>query len=169
MQISCLKRLRRRAGWFARGEDGAIVVEFSLVLPLMVLFLVITIQGGKLMWTYQSVVAGVRDAGRYLARVTPVDICISGGSVSAMASKLKSIVEQDISGNDLLPAGVTVNSVTPSITCVAGTYRVSPAAVGTVSANLTIDLPMAGVLSMFGSNWSSITTDVSDKSRIFGQ
>ena len=154
---------------FASGEDGAIVVEFSIVMPLMILFLAMTTEAARMMWSYQSVIAGVRDAGRYLARVTPADICSSGGGVGGMAATLKTIVEKDIGGTDLFPSKVTVNSVTPSISCVAGTYRVSPAPVGRVSASVTIEFPMGNFLSLFGDSISSVTTTIADESRVFGQ
>ncbi|MBU3261953.1 pilus assembly protein [Roseovarius sp. PS-C2] len=154
---------------FAADDTGAILVEFAIVMPLMLLFLAVTVEASRLMWSYQSVIAGVRDAGRYLARVTPADICISGGSVAGLTATLQDIVSQDIGGNDLFPSGVTVNSVTPSYSCVSGTYRVSPAPVGKVSANITIQFPMGNVISLFGNGMSSLTTDVADSSRIFGQ
>ncbi len=138
-------------------------------MPVMLLMLALTVESARMMWSYQSVISGVRDAGRYLARVTPADICVSGGSVAGLTTTLKNIVEQDISGNGLLPTSVTVNSVTPSFTCVAGTYRVSPAPIGRVSANITIQFPMGNVLKIFGNGISSVTTDVADSSRIFGQ
>ncbi|NOD88216.1 MULTISPECIES: TadE/TadG family type IV pilus assembly protein [unclassified Ruegeria] len=154
---------------FAKNDDGAILVEFGLVMPVMLLLLAVTLESARLMWSYQSVIAGVRDASRYLSRVTPSDICTSGGSVAGFTTTLKSIVEQDINGNNLFPPSVTVNSVTPSLTCVSGTYRMNPAPVGQVSANITIQFPLGGILALFGSGATSVTTDVADTSRIFGQ
>ncbi len=154
---------------FARNDDGAILVEFGLVMPVMLLLLAVTLESARLMWSYQSVIAGVRDASRYLSRVTPADICTSGGSVAGLTTTLKNIVEQDINGNNLFPSSVTVNSVTPSLSCVSGTYRMNPAPVGQVSANITIQFPLGGILTLFGSGATSVTTDVADTSRIFGQ
>lgn len=161
------KRISARR--FAGDERGAIIVEFGIVMPVMLLLLALTVESARLMWSYQSVISGVRDAGRYLARVVPADICVSGGSVAGLTTTLRNIVEQDIGGNDLFPTSVTVNSVTPSYTCVAGTYRVSPAPIGQVSANVTIQFPMGNVLDLFGDSISSVTTDVADSSRIYGQ
>ncbi|WP_170569232.1 TadE/TadG family type IV pilus assembly protein [Ruegeria atlantica] len=159
---SPLKRL-------AKSDDGAILVEFGLILPLMLLMLVVTLETARIMWSYQAVIAGVRDASRYMSRVTPSDICSSGGTVTGLTTTLKGIVENDRDNNGLFPPSITVNSVTPSLTCVAGTYRVSPAPVGQVNANITIQLPMGRVLALFGDEISSITTNVSDTTRIIGQ
>ena len=154
---------------FAADEKGAILVEFGIVMPLMLLFFALTVEASRLMWSYQTVIGGVRDAGRYLARVTPSSICATGGSVAAWAPTLRTIVERDIGGNALFPSSVTVNSVSPSVSCVSGTYRVSPAPVGRVSANVTINFPLGGILTLFGDGMSSVTTTVSDEARIFGQ
>jgi Flp pilus assembly protein TadG len=154
---------------FTSGEHGAVLVEFAIVLPIMLLFFALTTEAARMMWSYQTVIAGVRDAGRYMARVVPADICDAGGSVTALSTTLKDIVEKDIGGASLFPSKVTVNSVTPSFSCVSGTYRVSPAPVGRVTANVTIQFPMGGVLDLFGSALSSVTTDVADNARIFGQ
>jgi|TARA_R110002049_G_scaffold10127_3_gene50479 Flp pilus assembly protein TadG len=154
---------------FAADQDGAIIVEFALVMPVMLLLLALTIEASRMMWSYQTVIAGVRDAGRYMARVTPADICTSGESVSDMSSTLRAIVERDIGGNILFPASIAVTSVTPSYTCVTGTYRVSPAAVAQVSANVTIQFPLGGILTLFGDGISTVNTQVTDRSRIFGQ
>ncbi|WP_135507169.1 TadE/TadG family type IV pilus assembly protein [Roseovarius aestuariivivens] len=154
---------------FTASESGAVLIEFALVLPIMLLFFALTIEAARMMWSYQSVIAGVRDAGRYMARVTPADICDAGGSVAGLSTTLKGIVEKDIGGTSLFPSKVTVNSVTPSFSCITGSYRVSPAPVGRVSANVTIQFPMGGVLDIFGDAISSVTTDVADNARIFGQ
>lgn len=154
---------------FAAEQDGAIIVEFALVMPVMLLLLALTIEASRMMWSYQTVIAGVRDAGRYMARVTPADICTSGDSVTGLSTTLKNIVEKDIGGNILFPASIAVTSVTPSYSCVTGTYRVNPAAIAQVSANVTIQFPLGGVLSLFGDGLSSVTTQVTDRSRVFGQ
>ena len=64
---------------------------------------------------------------------------------------------------------VTVNSVTPSVSCVSGSYRTDPAPVATVSANLTITFPLGSIFGLFGASLTSVTTTVSDSARIYGQ
>lgn len=153
----------------ARDEDGAALVEFALVFPVMLLFFAVTIEAARMMWSYQMAIEGVRDAGRYLARTAPVDICESGGSVAGYAGQLREIVEEDIEGNLLFPSLITVGSVTPSVACVSGTYRTDPAPVATVSAELTLEFPFGGIFGLFGDALSSVTTTVTDTARIYGQ
>ena len=159
---------RERPGFGAR-EDGGVLVEFGLVLPIMLLFFAITVEAARMLWSYQTAISGVRDASRYLARTAPVDICVTGGSLAGYASTLKDIVEKDLSDDSVMPGKVTVNSVTPTHTCVAGTYRVSPAPVATVTANMTIEFPLSGIMGMFGSGLPTLTTNVTDQAKIYGQ
>lgn len=156
-----LRRLRR-------DDSGAALVEFALVLPMMLLVFAVIVEGSRLMIAFQSAIGGVRDATRYLARVVPSDICTTGGSVAGYAAQVQTIVGQSTTGGVILPAGVTVNSVTPTLNCVAGTYRVSPAPVASVTANVSIPFPFAGIFGLNGGTLAPITTDVSDSARVFG-
>lgn len=158
------QRLRR----FVRADEGAALVEFAIVLPMMLLVFAVIIEGSRVMLSYQATISGVRDATRYLSRVVPTDICTTGGPVSGHNSTLLAIVSSSTSGGSVMPSAVTINSVGSSLTCVSGTYRVSPAPVATVTANITITFPFAGLFTFAGSNLALITTTVTDRSRIFG-
>lgn len=163
-QRSVLTGLRR----FAKADEGAALVEFAITLPMMLVVFAVIVEGSRMMLSFQSAISGVRDATRYLTRVVPPDVCATGGTVSAYTSQLQTIVSQSTSGASVFPSAVTVNSVTPSLTCVVGTYRVSPAPVAQVTANVTITFPFAGIFALVGGSLGQITTDVTDSSRIFG-
>lgn len=162
------KNAHTRIKRFAFAESGAALIEFAIMMPMMLLLFAVTIEGGRLMWSYQSVNAGVRDATRYLARVAPGDICSSGGSVSGYTSDLETIVRNTAGGSTIFPSGITVNSVTPSLTCVAGTFRVSPAPVVQVTASLTITFPFAGLFAFAGQSQGTLTKTISDQTRVYG-
>lgn len=157
-----------RLSRFLREETGAALVEFAVVLPMMLLVFAVIVEGSRLMIAFQSAIGGVRDATRYLARVVPSDICTTGGSVAGYAAQLQTIVGQSTTGGTFLPAGVIVNSVTPTLACVAGTYRVSPAPVASVTANVSITFPFAGIFGLNGGTLAPIVTNVSDSARVFG-
>lgn len=161
-------RLPRRLAAFRRDESGAQLVEFALLLPMMFLIFAVIIEGGRLMWSYQTVIAGVRDASRYLARAAAADICSSGGSVAGFTQELEDIVRRSVDGDALFPSGLTVTSVTPALTCVSGTYRVSPAPVVQVTARLTVTFPFAQLFSFGGGTLGTINTSISDSNRVFG-
>ena len=163
-----LKHISRIFGRFLRNDSGAALVEFAILLPMLLLVFAMIIEGGRLMWSYQTFNAGVRDAARYLARVAPADICTSGGSVAGYTGKLEDIVKETFDGDSIFPSGITVTSVTPTLSCVAGTYRVSPAPVVQVRAALTVTFPFASVFSFAGQSLGTINTSVTDQSRVFG-
>lgn len=162
------RALSLRLGAFRRDQHGVALVEFTLLLPMLLLVFAVIIEGSRMMLSYQTVIAGVRDATRYLARVVPGNICVTGGSVGGYATRLQAIVAQSIGGASVLPSGVTVVSVTPSYACSGSAYRGGAAPVATVTANLRITFPFGSVLTLFGSSLPTISTTVTDRSRIFG-
>lgn len=164
-QMSVLTEKARR---FLRDEEGTALVEFAVVLPMMILVFAVIVEGARLMLSYQAAISGVRDATRYLSRVLPADICTSGGSASAYTAQLATIVRNSTSGRAVFPSAVTVSSVTPSVGCVSGTYRTSPAGVATVTAAITVNYPFSGVFSFAGGSVASVTTTITDSARIFG-
>ncbi|MFZ1725987.1 MAG: TadE/TadG family type IV pilus assembly protein [Albidovulum sp.] len=153
---------------FFRDEEGAALVEFAIALPMMLLIFGFIVEGSRLMLSFQSAISGVRDATRFLSRVVPSDICVSGGNLAGYSAQLVTIVGQSVGGSSVFPSFVSVNSVTPSLACVVGTYRMNPAPVAQVTANVTVNFPFSGVFSFFGGGLPAITTDVTDSSRVFG-
>ncbi|MBD3678495.1 MAG: pilus assembly protein [Rhodobacteraceae bacterium] len=153
---------------FRKDEDGAAMVEFAVLLPMLLLIFAMIIEGGRLMWAYQTVNAGVRDAARYLARVAPPDLCKTGGVVTGYTTDLENIVRNSVDGAALFPSGITVTAVVPSHSCVAGSFRISPAPVAQVTANLTITFPFASVFGFAGQSLATINTSITDQSRVYG-
>lgn len=153
---------------FLRHEDGAALVEFAIALPMMLLVFAVIIEGSRLMLSFQSTIAGVRDAARYMSRVVAMDACETGVSIAGYTAQLQTIVRQGIDGQSIFPTGVTVDSVTTSYACVAGTFRTSPAPVVEVTAQITVTYPFAGVFGLVGGSLPSVTTTVTDRARVFG-
>lgn len=152
---------------FLRDTDGAALVEFAMVLPMMLLVFAVIVEGSRMLISYQSAIGAVRDATRYLARIVPTDICVTGGSISAYNGRVGAIANQNL-GTTTLPGSVTVQSVTSSLACVTGSYRVNPAPVATVSATIAIAMPFAGIFALNGGRLNTITTTITDKARVFG-
>jgi len=164
MRQKILEHLRRTG----RDEAGAVLVEFALVFPVMLIFFAVVIEGTRMLNSYMIAVDGVREASRYLARIAPVDICQTGGTLSGYNTTLKTRVESSVSGGTILLPLVTVNSVSATHTCVSGTYRIDPVPVATVTANMTINFPYGNIFSLFGTALTSVTTNATDRARIFG-
>jgi len=160
---------------FWQSVSGAALVEFVLVFPMMILSFAIIVEFGRLYWGYQSVVAGVRYASRYLARVAPVDICVNGGSLASYQATLKTMIEEErINSTSVLPAQFVVDSVAATYACPEAPsgetwdYRTPEIPLATVSAQVTMQFPLGHLFSIFGSSLSSVTATVSDDARIYG-
>ena len=153
---------------FINDCDGVALVEFAILLPMLLLVFAIMIEGSRLMWSYQSTISAVRDATRYLARIAPVDICSSGGSVAGYSGDLMTIITKNIDGDTVFPAGITVASVVPTLTCIPGAFRVNPAPVVQVTATITVTFIFGGVFNLNGGSLTSVTTTVSDQSKVYG-
>lgn len=157
-----------RAARFARDEAGVALVEFALVLPMMLVVFAVIIEGSRMMMSYESAISGVRDATRYLARITDAGVCSTGTTVSGQAAALKTLIEHGQTGSAIFAPGVTIGTVTPSYRCVAGSYRNGPVPVAQVTAEVTITFPFAGIFTLVGGTQPTLTTTVTDQARIFG-
>lgn len=167
----------RVAGLFRR-EDGAVLVEFALILPVMLLFFAVTIEAGRMLWTYQQIVSGVRDASRYLGRAAPYEICPGfTGPTEPLASRIEDIVEEDVGGVSIFGTGVSIESVSYTVACTDDSgedggpddFADDKVMIGTVTAAVTIDLPLGNVFSLFGAGLGPINATVFDRMRIYGQ
>lgn len=153
---------------FAGEDSGAQLVEFAIVLPLMLVVFAVIIEGGRMMWSYQTVVAGVRDATRFLARVTDRNICDLGSDVSGYEDTLTTIVRTANDGGTLFPGGVRVLTVIPTLECFVGDYRTNVAPIVTVQADVEVTFPFAGLFTLVGGSHPTLETSVSDQSRVYG-
>jgi Flp pilus assembly protein TadG len=166
-----LRIIRDQLRRFAADESGTQLVEFAFVLPMMLLVFAIIIEGARMMWSYQTVVSGVRDAARFLARVTPRDICDSGGGVSGFDDTLIGMIRNANDGDSVLPTGVTVTGILSSLECNEGAgvdYRSGWAPVVTVSADVQVTFPFADLFTFAGGSRPTLETSVSDQSRVYG-
>lgn len=153
---------------FRNDEEGAALVEFAIILPMMLLVFAMAIESGRTFWAYQTTIAGVRDATRYIGRSVDRDICRDGGSLDGWTSKVTDIVRNASNGSALYPDTITVASVTPTLDCVTGGYRRGTVSVATVEARLQIEYPFSGLFAFVGVSLPAIDTVVSDSGRIFG-
>lgn len=169
-----------RDGWrislFRRRESGATAVEFALLMPVMMVCFGAITEGARIYWNYQSVVSGVRDASRYLARITPVSIC--GGATNAShvpipggAARATEIIARNVGTGEtnLFPMAVDVTSVTATYGCPDLDLLSDQTPVARVEAKLTIQLPFGTVFELVGRRSNSqLQTKIVDQSRIYG-
>ena len=165
-----MSRLSTYLRRFRREEQGAILVEFAMVLPIMLLLFGLTIEAGRMFWSYQTTIAGVRDATRYVGRAQQTGICDQGSpSLAHWDATVTDIVRSQSDGTPLFPSSIVINSVTPTLDCVEdGDFRLASVPIVTVTAHLTITFPFSALFEFVGAGLPTIDTTVSDSGRIFG-
>lgn len=155
---------------FRQAEHGAALVEFGLSLPLILVVSYGLIDSMRLFWSYQATIAGVRDATRYLARMAPGDICDSGPAIATFEPRLLAIVDSTIGGDGITPPGISITGLSATLDCVNGLNLRQPVVpVATVTADLRMEMPFTGVLTLIGgAGWGTITTAVQEQARVHG-
>ncbi|MHA6325843.1 TadE/TadG family type IV pilus assembly protein [Roseivivax sp. CAU 1753] len=154
---------------FWRAQSGAAIVEFALILPLMLMFLGLSIEGARMFWAFQTTVAGVQDATRYLSRAMPSDSCSAGRSTDEWNTRLGEIVRTSQSGDSPFPQSVTITDVSASLACISGSYRGGDVGVASVTATLQMTFPLAGMIALVGGSFPTVTTSVSDSARVLSR
>lgn len=153
---------------FLTSQSGAILAEFAMLLPVMVLVFGVVIEGARLFWAYQATHAGVRDAARYVARVSNRDICDTGGSLGVSGATLQGLVANAKDGTALFSSGISILSVTPTYTCIDSGLRGGRTAIATVTAQMEITFPLAAIFSLANTSYGTLSTSISDQARILG-
>ena len=155
---------------FRDDRSGAAMVEFAISLPFLLLVTAIVIEGSRIAWTHQAAASGVRDAVRYIARIAPSDICDGTVDIADYKTDATNIVAERTGSPDeqILPGGVTVLDVTPSLDCVDVDYSTVDVPVVEVRVQIQIAFPFGGVFDLFGDPLEPLTTEIADESRVFG-
>ena len=151
-----LRRLRH-------AEDGAVVVEFAIVLPVLLTLLLGLAEVGRALWYHQLVTKSVRDATRYLARVPAP---FSGADLAA-ARNLALRGSTD-GGAPLLIAQWsdpgTVGVSGPALWGDPAAFRRPVQKIG-VTADVPFTFPLLGFLGID----TAITVQVADEQRWIGE
>lgn len=153
-----------------RSDRGVALVEFAMVLPFLLLVFAMIVEGGRMMWSYQTAIAGVRDAARQVGRIVPSDICTSGKALTdfvntaTLGARLDALLPERVAMEPDAATGLDAD-----LSCVPGTLRVSPTPVVTLSAQVKIEFPFQGIFRFAGGSISPfLVTTITDQSRVFG-
>ncbi|WP_319546037.1 TadE/TadG family type IV pilus assembly protein [Ruegeria conchae] len=153
---------------FRNDQSGAALVEFAILLPILLVTFALIVEGGRIFWSYQNAITGVRDTARYVGRIAPSDLCTN--SPSAAIGDFQAAVSNTLTSLSTTDIAVGLDSL--SLECVgnAGEYRVSPTPVAVLTASLTIsNLPFTPLFQLVGgSATAQIQTTITDRSRVFG-
>jgi Flp pilus assembly protein TadG len=149
-----------RASRVLRDQEGSALIEFTIMAPLLFSLVLGIAEFGRLLYQYQMVLEGLRDAGRYLARLDANDATNQGN-----AANLATTGTIDGSGDprvDGWEAGDIAFAVT-DIDNTAGTYR-GPAEIEVIEVTTTFDYADVGFLSALG--FDAISIDAAHEQRV---
>ena len=144
----------------AREQSGSALIEFTLLAPFLLSLVLGMAEFGRFLYQYQMVLEGLRDAGRYLARLDPND-----ATNQANAANLATTATIDGTGDprvDGWEAGDVDFSVT-DVDNTAGIYR-GPAEIEVIEVTTTFDYADVGFLSALG--FEPISIDAAHEQRV---
>ena len=154
-----------------RDTSGAMLVEAAIVLPLVLLFMGLVTEAGRLTWIYQVAAGTVRDASRLVARIPPENFTCppSGSDLAEMKAIATDVITDHFVTNisDRL-ARVTNVEVTPRCVGDSSTYRGGPVLILEVRADVEITFTWGGVFGLFGDRIDTVETQIFDQSRVYG-
>jgi Flp pilus assembly protein TadG len=143
-----------------RDQEGSALVEFTLLAPFLLSLALGMAEFGRFFYQYQLVLEGLRDAGRYLARLDAND-----PTNQSNAANLATTATIDGTGDprvDGWEAADVAFSVIP-VDNTAGTYR-GPAEIEVVEVTTTFEYGDVGFLSALG--LEPISIDAAHQQRV---
>lgn len=143
-----------------RDQEGAALIEFTLLAPLLLSLVLGIAEFGRFFYQYQMVLEGLRDAGRYLARLDAND-----ATNQSNAANLATTGTIDGTGDDRVDgwAAADVAFSVIDVDNTAGTYR-GPAEIEVIEVTTTFDYEDVGFLSALG--LESISIDAAHQQRV---
>ena len=176
--------MRRGLHSFWRDATGSAAAEMALILPLMLVLLLVTFEGGYFLWNEHKVVKGVRDGARYAGRLDFTKYNCGASTVDATSeTSIKNITRTgyvtadnpNVAGadNPVIP-GWTNAAITVSLNCATGVSGLYSATSGsaprvTVSATVPYPLsPLTAVADALGFNTTGIDLNARAQSAVMG-
>lgn len=160
---------------FLRDHSGAAAAEMALMLPLLVVLLFVSFEGGYFLWNEHKVVKGVRDGARYAGRLAFSDFdCATGTVDSAAETDIQELTRTgELSGGTASVVGWEDADVTVSVDCATGQSGIYGANSGsaprvTVSAQVPYpSSPLSDLVAVLGFD-TDIHLNASAQSAVMG-
>jgi Flp pilus assembly protein TadG len=153
------------SGWarirgITRDQGGAALIEFTIMAPFLFSLVFGMAEFGRFLYQYQMVVEGLRDAGRYLARLDANDATNQGN-----AANLATTGTIDGSGATRVDgwAAADVAFAVTDVDNTAGIYR-GGAEIEVIEVTTTFDYADVGFLSALG--FDPISIDAAHEQRV---
>jgi Flp pilus assembly protein TadG len=165
-----MRKILARLSAFGREERGAVLVEMTLITPLMIVLSAGVFEFGNLIHEKLLIEAGLRDAARYAARctsvVTGVDCFQNAREIAAFGS-VDGTTERVAGWDDadvVVTSYDTANNVDPNTGLQE--YRGMGANVATIQATASVPYTPVGLLAVIGI--SGITINAAHEERFIG-
>ena len=165
-----MRQILRHLKDFGSEERGAILVEMTLITPLMIVLSAGVFEFGNLIHQKLLIEAGLRDAARYAARCTPavtgVDCLANARNIAAFGSVGGTTAR--VSGWDDADVAFTTYETDNNVDPDTGLqdYRGTGAEVITVRATTSIPYAPVGLLAVIGIG--GITLNATHEERFIG-
>jgi Flp pilus assembly protein TadG len=169
----CSCTARRLIARFARAAEdrrGAVMVEATVILPILLFLAIGVFEFGRIYQHHHVIVKAVRDAGRFLARVPAT--CPGGAMTNAadeaMAKNL-ALTGLPAGGSPRLPYWTNPATVVVSVNCLdnSGAAYAGPPFIPLITVTATVPYTDAGFLDTFG--FDPITFQVAHQEMNIGE
>jgi Flp pilus assembly protein TadG len=157
---------------YLRDARGTAAAEMALMLPLLVMLIFGTFEGGYFLWSEHKVVKGVRDGARYAARQNFTDFICSTNTIDpTVVDDVKNLTRTgtaDGSGNDAVP-GWTNADISVTLSCDDATDTGIYAKVGTAPrVKVSASVVYQSLFSTLGFDTTSIHLNASAQAAVMG-
>ena len=143
-----------------RDQSGSALIEFTIMAPLLLSLVFGIAEFGRFLYQYQMVLEGLRDAGRYLARLDAND-----ATNQSNAANLATTGTIDGTGDPRVD-GWEAGDIDFSVTDVDNTAEIyrGPAEIEVIEVTTTFDYADVGFLSALG--FDPISIDAAHQERV---
>jgi Flp pilus assembly protein TadG len=156
---------------FLGDARGTAAAEMALLLPLLIMLLMGTFEGGYFLWSEHKVLKGVRDGARYAARHDFTDFTCPSTIDSTLTDDVKNLTRTgttDGSGPAAVPGWVN-DDVTVSLSCDDATDTGIYAALGTAPrVKVAASVAYPSLFGTLGFNTGSLHLNASAQSAVMG-
>jgi Flp pilus assembly protein TadG len=141
-------------------QSGAALIEFTILAPFLLSLALGIAEFGRFLYQYQMVLEGLRDAGRYVARLDPNDTTNQDNAANlATTGTIDGTGDARVEGWEAGDIGFAITPVDNT----AGNYR-GPALIEVVEVSTTFDYADVGFLSALG--FEPISIDAAHEQRV---
>jgi Flp pilus assembly protein TadG len=163
--LTVLKQIIRR---FTRDDDGAVLVEMTLVTPFVLLLSAGVFEFGNILNTRMLLDAGVRDAARYMARCSSDWNTCSGYATNLAVNGAITGGSARVPGWTTGQVSITKSLSTPAFDAATGTELYLSSTANVVVVEVSTSYPYTGVGLWSYLGFGQLNLTVAHQERVLG-